>query len=94
MELYLFGDICTEKWLETDVTAKSIVEQIKDADVDEITVRIASYGGEVQAGIAIYNVLKAHKAKVTTICDSFACSIASVIFIDSLLYSFHPIRAR
>lgn len=81
MELYLFGDICTEKWSETDVTAKSIVEQIKGADVDEITVRIASYGGEVQAGVAIYNILKAHKAKVTTICDSFACSIASVIFM-------------
>lgn len=49
-------------------------------DVDEIEVHISSYGGEVIEGLAIYNALKNHKAKVTTINDSFACSIASVIF--------------
>ena len=31
-------------------------------------------------GLAIYNALKRHKAKVTTYVDGFACSIASVIF--------------
>lgn len=49
-------------------------------DVDEIEVHISSYGGEVVEGLAIYNALKNHKAKVTTINDGFACSIASVIF--------------
>jgi ATP-dependent Clp protease protease subunit len=50
-------------------------------DVDEINVYINSYGGEVKEGIAIYNALRRHKAKVRTICDGFACSIASVIFM-------------
>ena len=50
-------------------------------DVSEINVYINSYGGEVAEGLAIYNALKRHKAKVTTYCDGFACSIASVIFM-------------
>ena len=32
-------------------------------------------------GLAIYNMLRNHKAKVKTFCDGFACSIASVIFM-------------
>lgn len=44
-----------------------------------IEVYINSYGGEVAEGLAIYNALKRHKAKVKTYVDGFACSIASVI---------------
>ena len=50
-------------------------------DVDEINVNINSYGGEVAEGLAIFNALKRHKAKINTRCDGFACSIASVIFM-------------
>lgn len=42
---------------------------------------INSYGGEVAEGVAIYNALRSHRAKVTTVCEGFACSIASVIFM-------------
>ncbi len=42
---------------------------------------INSYGGEVAEGLAIYNNLKRHKAKIKTYCDGFACSVASVIFM-------------
>jgi ATP-dependent Clp protease protease subunit len=80
-ELYIYGDITSEQWWESDVTPKNIVEEIKDITAGEINVYISSYGGEVQAGLAIYNALKRHKAKVRTICDGFACSIASVIFM-------------
>ncbi|HWT27174.1 MAG TPA: head maturation protease, ClpP-related, partial [Mobilitalea sp.] len=37
--------------------------------------------GEVPEGWAIYNALKRHKAKIRTIDDGFAASIASVIFM-------------
>lgn len=80
-ELYIYGDITSFKWLEEDVTAKSIIDEINSISADVINVYISSYGGEVQAGLAIYNALKRHKAKVRTICDGFACSIASVIFM-------------
>lgn len=52
-------------------------------DTDKINVHINSYGGEVVEGLAFYNILQNHKAKVRTICEGFACSIASVIFMAS-----------
>lgn len=80
-ELYIYGDITSTKWFDEDVTAKGIVEEINSISANVINVYISSYGGEVQAGLAIYNALKRHKAKVRTYCDGFACSIASVIFM-------------
>ena len=67
-------------WLNSDTSAYNLSKQIEGLDVDTINVGINSYGGEVAEGLAIYNALKRHKAKVVTRCDGFACSIASVIF--------------
>ncbi|MBR5879013.1 MAG: Clp protease ClpP [Akkermansia sp.] len=81
-ELNIYGDITSYKWDESDVTAHDLSKQLTElAGVSSIDVRINSYGGEVATGLAIYNALKNHKAKVRTICDGFACSIASVIFM-------------
>ena len=77
-EIYIYGDI-GESWWEETVTAKSFIAELNALDVDDITVRIASIGGSVPDGVAIYNALKRHKAKVTTCVDSFAYSIASLI---------------
>ncbi len=78
----IYGDITSYPWSEEDVSAYNLSKQL-DAlgDVSQINVYINSYGGEVAEGLAIYNALKRHKAKVTTYCDGFACSIASVIFM-------------
>ena len=78
----IYGDITSWPWLESDVSASNLSKQLEELnDVTEIYVFINSYGGEVAEGLAIYNSLKRHKAKVTTICDGFAASIASVIFM-------------
>lgn len=81
-ELYIFGDIASYKWFESDVTAFDMAKELSEIEND-IHVRINSYGGEVSGGLAIYNLLKAfgEKHKVTTYCDGFACSAASVIFM-------------
>lgn len=79
--IYIFGDIVDEEYFETDVSAASLATRLDGLDVDEIDVHINSYGGSVSSGLAIYNSLKNHKAKVKTYCDGFACSIASVIFM-------------
>lgn len=77
LAINIYGDISS--W---DNTAKSLIQQLEEAqDVSKITVYINSYGGEVAEGLAIYNALRRHKAKVRTHCDGFACSIASVIFM-------------
>lgn len=80
-ELYIYGDIVSDgyKWSDTDVSASDIINRLQGVAAKSIDVYINSYGGEVAQGIAIYNALKRHKAKVTTYVDGFACSIASVI---------------
>lgn len=79
-EIMIYGDVTSWPWLESDVSAYNLSKQIQELDVDEIVVGINSYGGEVAEGLAIYNSLKNHKARITTRVDGFACSIASVIF--------------
>ena len=68
---------------ETDVDYNDVAEALADLpeDVTEIAVHINSYGGEVAEGVAIYNALRANPARVTTVCEGFACSIASVVFM-------------
>ena len=81
--IFIYGDIVSEpwKWYESDVTSYDLVKEIEGLDVDVIHCYINSYGGEVAEGLAIYNALKRHKAKVKTYCDGFACSAASVVFM-------------
>lgn len=83
-ELHILGDIYSGFWKgETDTDSNDVAKAL--ADLPEtcvsITVHINSMGGEVAQGVAIYNALRASKAKVTTVCEGFACSIASVIFM-------------
>ena len=62
------------------VSAKQFADDLKAlGNVESIDVRINSYGGDVFDGLAIYNQLVQHKAKVTTHIDGVAASIASVI---------------
>lgn len=81
--LNIFGDITSYAWEEfgemSNVLLSKKLEELGDVSV--IDVYINSYGGEVAEGLAIYNALKRHKAKIRTHVDGFACSIASVIFM-------------
>jgi ATP-dependent protease ClpP protease subunit len=77
-EVFIYGDI-GESWYDDSVTAAEFVKEITALDVDELTVRINSYGGSVVDGIAIYNAIKRHKATVTVAVDGLAASIASLI---------------
>lgn len=80
-DIYIYGDITSWEWVESDVSSYTLSKRIDNLDCDIINVYINSYGGEVGEGLAIYNMLKRNKAKVITHCDSFACSISSVIFM-------------
>ena len=81
VDIEIYGDVVSFPWIESDVSSYGLAQQIKGLeDVDSITVGINSYGGEVKEGLAIYNALKNSPAKVTTRCDGFACSAASIIF--------------
>jgi ATP-dependent Clp endopeptidase proteolytic subunit ClpP len=63
-----------------DLTAKNFRDQLKAlGEVNEIECRIHSEGGSIFDGLAIYNLLRDHKAQVTTRVDGMALSMASVI---------------
>jgi len=80
-DVYIFGDIVSWEWLENDTSSYTLAKELQELDAKNINVHINSYGGEVAEGLAIYNTLKNSKAKVTTICEGFACSSASVVFM-------------
>lgn len=80
-DLYIFGYIVPFALLDGDVSAHSLVQQIKDLDVDEIRVHIDSYGGSVSEGWAIYNALRQHTAKVVSYGDGFIASAALYPFL-------------
>lgn len=78
----IFGDIVDDAFYADEISALSFASELEQlGDVDSIDVYINSYGGSVAQGFAIYNQLKSHPAKITTICSGFACSIASIIFL-------------
>lgn len=81
-EIYIYGDIVSDdwRWYESDTSAVSFRDALSElGDVSTITVNINSPGGDVFEGIAIYNMLKRHKAKIIVRVDALAASIASVI---------------
>lgn len=82
-ELTIYGDISEyDYWNERSTSAYTLAKKIEAlGNVRKINVNINSLGGDVKEGIAIYNALQRHPAKVTTRCDGWACSIASVIFM-------------
>lgn len=88
-EILIYGNIISDTdatWLKMldDGTLgyqypTKIKEQLDALKGLPIDVHIASDGGDVAAGIAIYNMLANHDAPVTVYIDSWAASIASVI---------------
>jgi len=75
-DLLIYGEIGF--W---GVEALDVARQVEALDVDDLTVRINSPGGDVFDGVAIYNLLKSMDAKVTTVVDGVAASIASLVML-------------
>jgi HK97 family phage prohead protease len=61
------------------VDADTFARDLMEIDAPEILVRLNSPGGSLWDGIAIYNALNAHPARIVVQVDSLAASIASVI---------------
>ena len=81
-DISIFGEIVTSgyEWYESDVSASGFQKDLKGlGEVDTINLHINSPGGSVFDGIAIYQMLVQHKAKINVYVDGLAASIASVI---------------
>lgn len=72
--LYIYDEI--GYWGDT---ASDLVEALKGVDSDTLEVHVNSPGGDIFDGLAIYQALKDHRARITVKVDGLAASIASVI---------------
>ena len=90
-EINMYGEVVATRpvdwWTGEPIPGNFIAQDefLRDleelAGKDSITVHINSVGGDMYAGIAIYNRLKGLAAKVTTINDGLAASAGSLIFM-------------
>lgn len=77
--LYVYGDIGESWWDETSTSAIDVKNFLETNSAKTINVRVNSLGGDVFDGIAIYNQLKSHDAKIIMHIDGIAASAASII---------------
>lgn len=75
----MFDVIGEDFWTGGGVTAKRISAALRRIGDNDVTVKINSPGGDLMEGIAIYNLLRKHKAKVTVEVLGWAASAASII---------------
>lgn len=74
-EIWLYDEI--GRW---GISAQQFAQDLKAlGDIKHVDLRIHSPGGDVFEGIAIYNLLKNHPAKITVHIDGLAASMGSVI---------------
>lgn len=75
----IFDVIGEDFWTGGGFTAKRAAGALRAIGNKDVKVQINSPGGDVFEGIAIYNLLRAHPAKVTVEVMGWAASAASII---------------
>lgn len=73
-EISIYGPIGS-----AGISAARFADEIKRVTAKEITLRIHSPGGSILDGHAIFNAIQRHPAKVTSIVDGLAASMATVV---------------
>jgi len=73
-DIYIYDEICY--W---GTTASEFTKRVQDLDVESINLHVNSPGGSVFDGVAIYNTLVNHPARIVAIVDGLAASAASFI---------------
>jgi ATP-dependent Clp protease protease subunit len=75
----VFDVIGADPWTGDGVTAKRIAGALRSIGEKDVTVHVNSPGGDMFEGLAIYNLLREHKGKVTVKVVGLAASAASII---------------
>lgn len=79
-EVMIFSVISSSKWWGDETTAIDFDKALKEmGDVDEITIRINSPGGEVASAIAIRTALMKNRASKIIDIEGQCCSAATLI---------------
>lgn len=72
-------DVIGDDWFDPSLTAKELCQTVATIDTDEIVLHLNSPGGSMSDGIAIYNALVTHPARVKSIVEGWTGSIATVV---------------
>lgn len=75
----VFDAIGVDYWTGEGVTAKRIAAALRSIGERDVVVNINSPGGDMFEGLAIYNLLREHKGRVTVKVLGVAASAASII---------------
>lgn len=75
----IFDVIGEDFWTGGGFTAKRMAGALRGIGKNPVTVKVNSPGGDMFEGIAIYNLLREHPAKVTVEVMGWAASAASII---------------
>lgn len=75
----IFDVIGEDCWTGGGFTAKRAASALRSIGDKPVTVQVNSPGGDMFEGIAIYNLLRGHRAKVTIEIMGWAASAASII---------------
>ena len=75
----IYDQIGEDPWSGGGITAKRISAALRNIGSKDVTVNINSPGGDFFEGLAIYNLLLEHPAKVTVKVMGYAASAASII---------------
>ena len=81
-ELFFYGDIVSsnwDAWQKEDQYPQNVQKLLSEIGNGDVDIHINSGGGDVFAGIAIYNMLRSCAGKKTVYIDGWAASIASII---------------
>ena len=74
IELLLYDEIGRD-----GITARGMLTELKNMEVKEITLRISSYGGEINEAFGIYHYVKSLAVNTTVYIDGICASAASII---------------
>ena len=75
----IYDVIGEDIWTGGGFTAKRMSAALRSIGKNDVTVKVNSPGGDMFEGIAIYNLLREHPAKVTIDVMGWAASAASII---------------
>jgi ATP-dependent protease ClpP protease subunit len=75
----IYDVIGEDFWTGGGFTAKRMSAALRSIGKNDVTIKINSPGGDMFEGIAIYNLLREHPAKVTVDVMGWAASAASII---------------
>ena len=95
-DLFIFGDLVSDQWYEDETSPNSLrreLRKLSEEGVQEINVHIDSYGGDVSAGWAIYNLLKDWPGTVNSFADGFVASAAVYPFLAGRKRAASPVSA-